>query len=227
MCKTTTAAIDKAYENEYEARTYLGLSQVGHHCPRYLWYCYNNYPQPMPEGRILRLFQLGNVVEDQTIADLKKAGISHFDSQLEVSFEHEGITLRGHIDGKVKGLPENPDKEFLFEHKTCSDKKFTELTRCNNYKLWNEQYWWQVQFYMLGLSLKSTLVIVYNKNTSELYHEFIPIEEERTINKLTDVFNCLLSDQPPERVCPTASWYQAKWCPFYRECFKCSLTKYG
>ena len=216
----TIAKIERHYEETNEPRHRLGLSQAGHKCPRYLWYAHHETPAEQPGGRVLRLFQLGNILEAQTIKDLMDAGIAHYSCQKEVSFEDGDIKLVGHIDGIVQGLPESPKTKHLFEHKTCSSKKFKELIKKGSYKDWNEVYYWQVQFYMLGLGLNRAAVFVYNKDNSELYFERIKVDKPATAAKLIDVFNAIKSEDPPERVCPNAGWYEAKFCPYKKECFK-------
>jgi len=164
---TTVDAINADYEARNVPRNRLGLSQAGHQCKRCLWYIHHGFPAKQPEGRVLRLFQLGNILEDQTIVDLKSAGVSHHSSQKEVRHTRGNLTLTGHIDGIVEGLLESPETPHLFEHKTCSLKKYNELIKCGSYQKWNEVYYWQVQFYMLGLKLTRAAAFVYCKDNSE------------------------------------------------------------
>ena len=50
-----------------ELRPYLGMSQIGHHCERYLWlsfrWCFDSYFEP----RMLRLFARGHREENYSI----------------------------------------------------------------------------------------------------------------------------------------------------------------
>ena len=213
---TMIDAINRAYEINNVPRKRLGLSQCGHKCKRYLWYCHNGFIGAQPEGRVLRLFQLGNILEDQTIADIKLAGFNIHSGQKHVEFTMDGITLTGSIDGIVEGITKTP---HLFEHKTCSLKKFKELTKKGSYRDWNETYYWQTQFYMLGLVLKRAAVFVYCKDDSQLYMERIELDKDATIDRLQDVFQAIGQADPPMRACPDESFFEAKWCPFYIECW--------
>jgi len=217
---TTVDKINQQYEKDNIPRSRLGLSEIGHHCSRYLWFKHHGYENISPEGRVLRLFQLGNILEDQTIADLKNAGFSVTDGQKEVNFTFNNVTLYGHIDGIITGLVESPKTPHLFEHKTCSLKRYRELLKKKDYKAWSEVYFWQVQAYMLGLELSRSAVFVYCKDNSELYMERIKLNKTKTIGKLTQVFDAISLDSPPDRVCPNAGWYQAKMCDFRKICFK-------
>lgn len=215
----TVDLINRAYEQARKPRGYLGLSQCGHECKRFLWYTHKGYEGSAPEGRVLRLFQLGNLIEDQVIGDLSMAGCLVYHQQREVVFTQDGVRLVGHIDGIVTGLVESPATPHLFECKSANKKKFDELLKKGSYAAWNPVYGWQVQFYMLGLKLKRAVAFVYCKDDSCLYMERIRLDREATITKLQSVFEAITRPIEPDRSCPRADWYQAKWCPYHEQCF--------
>ena len=217
--RTSLDLINESYEKTNRSRTRLGLSQAGNKCLRFLWYCHNGYIGDSPDGRVLRLFQLGNIIEDQVIDDLKKAGFNVHGHQKPVKIEYNGITLTGSIDGIVEGLIEAPKTKHLFECKSASKKKYEELIKKGSYEKFNPVYYWQVQFYMIGLGLKRAAVFVYCKDDSRLYIERICLDVESTIGKLQDIFAAIGNTNPPQRVCSDVNWYEAKWCPFFKECF--------
>lgn len=223
----STDLVDLCYEAHRVERDYLGLSACGAECKRHLWYVYQGRPQKPIEGRVLRLFQLGNIIEDQVVEDLTAAGFPVKDSQREVVFTQEEYILKGHIDGIVTGLIEAPKTEHLFECKSCSLKKFKELQKAiaehgktgPAYRQWNEVYYWQVQFYMLGLKLKRAAAFIYCKDNSELVLLRIKLDRQGTIDKLQSVFETIRSPIAPDRTCPRADFFKAKWCPHYHTCF--------
>jgi len=215
---STVKAIDLWYEAQRTQRRRLGLSQAGHKCGRFLWYKHRGYDEPEIDGRILRLFKLGEILENQTIADLRGAGFHVHSQQAPVKIKYEGVTLYGSIDGIIEGLIEAPVTPHLFEHKTASLKKYNELVK-KRYREWNEIYFWQVQFYMIGLGLKRAAVFVYCKDDSRLYQERIPLDKDATVDRLQDVFMAISSESEPERACPRPDWWEARFCPFYEECF--------
>lgn len=47
-------------ENQEPPRPHMGLSQVGHHCDRYLWLNFRWAHVEKFSGRVLRLFQRGH-----------------------------------------------------------------------------------------------------------------------------------------------------------------------
>jgi len=209
-------AVEAWYEANQKPRLHLGLSEIGHECPRYLWYRHNKYHQQQIDGRVLRLFQIGKNIEDQAIIDLTKAGYTITDNQKEVEFDHDGIVLRGHIDGIITGLRESK-KPHLWECKSANDKSFKKLQKVG-YKEWNPVYYAQIQVYMLGLKLNRALVWVEAKNDSKVYTERIKLNQEYAVNTLQSAFEAI-SGSIPERKCPSQSWWKAKFCNFNEVCW--------
>jgi len=206
------------YEANCPARHYLGLSSIGHPCLRWLWYAHKGFDQTAIEGQTLRLFELGNIIESALKKDLRLAGFTIADEQKEVDFTFNNIKLIGHIDGIITSLLES-NKPHLLEIKTANEKSFNELKKAGSYEKWQPKYKSQIHAYMLGLGLDRCLVIVYNKNTSEIYSERIKLDKNWIINRLETVFCAIGYHDPPERLCPRADWHEAKWCGFYGECF--------
>jgi len=215
----TLQAIDLWYEAQRTHRGYLGLSQAGHDCPRWLWYQSHGYTGSEIEGRVLRLFQMGNMVEDQVVADLRACGFTVRDQQREVVFTQDGVRLVGHIDGIVEGLIESPATPHLFECKSANKKKFDELKKLGSYRKWNSVYFWQLQFYMLGLKLTRAAVFVYCKDDSRMYLERLKLDKEATIERLQSIFTSISAATPPGRLCKRADAWQAKFCSFCGPCW--------
>ena len=213
-------AIDTEYERRNIPRSYLGLSECGDKCQRVLWYKYNKIKATRKlDGRILRLFQLGNVLEEQMRKDLMDAGYAMCYDQKEISFEYQGLKLTGHIDGIISNLQES-NKPHLWECKTCNQTSFNKLLKLNSYEQWNEKYKFQVHAYMLGLELDRCLINVYNKNDSNIYTERIKLDKPWIINKLQVVFKTIGRETlPPTRTCPKLDWYEAKWCSYSKTCW--------
>jgi len=215
---STIKALDLWYEANRTQRRRLGLSQVGHKCGRYLWYKHRGYNEKPPSGQTLRLFELGNIIEDHLALDLAAIGVSITDRQKQVRFTMDDITLSGSIDGIATGLIES-SAAHLWECKTMNDKAFSQLLK-HGYEAHNDQYKAQIHAYMLGLKLKKAFVTVYNKNTSQIYQERIQIKKEWIIDNLADVFRTISMPDLPERACPRLDWFEAKMCSFYNVCWE-------
>ena len=210
--------VEAWYEADYKPRHRLGISEVGHKCSRYLWYVHNDYPAVPPEGRLLRLFQLGNLIEDQVITDLLTAGFKIYGRQREKMLEFDGIQIKGHCDGIIENLMES-SKPHLLEIKSSNEKRFKKLVK-SGYEKWDEKYKAQGHVSMLGMGLKRCLVWVENKNDSTTYTERISLDKDYALKVLEKAFSAISSTIMPSRVCPKPDWFEAKWCKFYPVCFR-------
>src|SRR6478609_5921428 len=152
-------------------RPYLGLSQIGHACSRYLWYSFRHCFKPTFPPRIHRLFRTGDIYEYRFVWLLRGIGCTVF----EVDEDGKQFSVEdweGHVRGNTDGVAIFPDKFWragstphpvLLEFKTASDKKFKEVTKVGCEK-WNASYYGQQQSYCGYLELKSSFFCVVNKN---------------------------------------------------------------
>ena len=90
-------------EDNDRFRQHLGMSGIGDDDERKSWLNFRwSLPSPF-KGRMLRLFDLGNHIEDQMVDFITKSGvidISAVDAQ-ETSIEHPLLNFGGSCDGFV------------------------------------------------------------------------------------------------------------------------------
>jgi len=101
-------------QEKQHKRFYLGISGIGNSNQRLVWMRYRWLMPNDWEPRVLRLLDLGNVVEDDLIKKLRKipgASIYDVDSNGK-QFETEALGghVKGHIDGVGRNFP-GMDKE--------------------------------------------------------------------------------------------------------------------
>ena len=210
MVNSIIDMIESKRAGENIPRQHLGLSEIGHKCPRWLWYAHHNTPSKPIEGRIIRLFRTGNIIEDAIISDLESIGIEVTDRQREVVIVNGNITLKGHIDGIASGQ--------LLEIKSASEKYFKQLLKVG-FEKWNPKYKAQAHVYMVLCDLEECMVVVENKNDSNLYIETLKLDRDYVTKLLIDVFAAITPDTPPDRMCPDISWYESKCCKYQEVCF--------
>jgi len=198
----------------YSPRSHLGLSEIGHKCDRYIYNVHNNVPCMRPDERLLRIFKLGNAIEDLIIEDLRTA-YDVFDCQKEIFIEHNGSLIKGHIDGiiYINNIP------HLLEIKSASKSRFNQLKKCG-YEEWSETYKAQIHTYCTICELSKIFVIVYNKDNSDIYEEFIDLNISYAIDVMKRAISIIGVRQRPKMLCPNAGFYRAKMCKFQEECFK-------
>ena len=219
---TTVARIYEAYENDAEDgnRPHLGASLIGHACERYLWLTFRWVDAKKFPGRMLRLFETGQLEEARFVKNLRRIGVEVHDvtpdgRQWRVS--DLGGHFGGSMDGACVGLPEAPKTWHVLEFKTHNDKSFNDLTK-NGVAKAKPQHYAQMQIYMGLTGMERAMYLAVNKNTDELYSErvdFDPVEFAKLKARAERVIN---ANEPPLRCSNDPSWYVCKMCDFHAHC---------
>ena len=111
-------AASRALHDE-PARSYLGMSGIGHPCARKIWYGFRQYSPMTQAGRVEMIFSLGNAVEQEVLRWLQLAGYKVDGQQTEFSALN-GL-FGGHCDGIIYGVTQRP---HILEIKSASATRF-------------------------------------------------------------------------------------------------------
>lgn len=183
------AALEEERAKHADSAFTVRLSSIGK-CQRELWAIRQGIPdEKPPEGRTLMTFNVGSYLEPAVIGWLRTAGYT-VSTQAEIGRQYQvkmpgGVGV-GHLDGIIQwGRPSDDDWRLL-EAKTAKAKKFAELVEAGSYRAWNPGYFDQITAYM-GASqatpgmrdMFDCLVIVLNKDTSEIWAEMIRFDADR------------------------------------------------
>ena len=164
-------------------RQYLGASRLGAACERALQYEFAQAPVDPgreTEGRILRIFERGHVMEDCMVTWLRAAG---FDLRTrkadgdQFGFSAVDGRLQGHIDGVIVGGPEGFAYPALWENKCLGSKSWRDLEK-NRLAVSKPIYHAQVVLYQAYLQLHENPAIftAINADTMEIYTELVPFD---------------------------------------------------
>lgn len=191
----------------------IGMSQIGK-CERFLWAALNGEKPEQPSGRVLTLFQHGNAVEQHVIELLESAGfrvLSEEDGggQFRVS-DPELIDFVGHLDGKIS--LQGDANWSLLEIKSANTKQF-ELLKEAGYEKWKPDYGAQIHAYMGYGQLASAVVVVYCKDTSEIYAERIRFDLDKFSALKAKAGRIFAAETLPERP-EEAKSRHCKFCKF-------------
>ena len=183
-------------------RMHLGMSGVGDN-PRKVWLNFRWSFPLFEKGRILRLFDLGNRIEDQVVDRLKQMENIKVSALDKDGKQYRCSFLAGHFAGSTDGVvknvdPKNPEEVMLLEVKSANNSRFNELQQAESYEQWSSNYAIQIQCYMAALNLSRTLVVVYNKNDSGLYTEIIDAREGVLDEMKQKARQIILATAPPE-----------------------------
>jgi len=211
--KTTASELDEGMI-ESDLRPYLGMSQIGHSCERYLWFAFRWCFTDSYSRRVGRLFNRGHREEEVIIKDLERIGIECYGDQTECNML--GKHVSGHCDGMCTGVLEAPKTEHLLEFKTMNVNAYKDILK-KGVQLSKPQYYAQLQLYMKGLKLKRALFICVNKNDDAYYIERVHYNAKAAkalVEKAQRVLMAEVPIDPP--FAPT--WYECKWCSAKDQC---------
>ncbi len=158
----TLRAADEVLQNQDRQNTprgYLGMSGM-YECTRQVWYGFRMVKRVGFDAATLKRFASGHADEDVFASRLKKvAGIDLITSDPSTGRQigHQDIKghFRGHQDGQIRGLRDDPHNWYVWEHKSVNPNSFKKFGRDidkwgeeNALREWNLTYFNQAQLYM-------------------------------------------------------------------------------
>lgn len=210
-------------------RDYLGGSRLGLECHRalaYEWFALKERKVSHFPGRVLRIFRLGHILEEELVALLRAAGFDLRNEKPDGSqygwSTYNGL-IRGHIDGVILSAPPSLGIKLpaLYEAKSMNNKKFNECKKRGVAKS-HPIYYAQMQTYCAYMNLDHWFFSAYNKDTSELHHEHGDFDQA-TAQWASDRGYAVVSAQVPEelpRITKDPNDYRCGFCDFKERCWK-------
>ena len=198
----TVSAIYSAYEAAADAgwREHLGASSIGTACERALWYSFRWASRARHTGRLLRLFETGNLAEARFVANLRRIGVTVLDLDPDTGRQWNLRDAGGHFGGSMDavavGFPEAPKAWHVCEFKTHGHNSFAKLL-AEGVERSKPLHWVQMQAYMQLAGLDRAFYLAVNKNTDDLYAERIHADPEaaiRLIAKAQAIINARKND---------------------------------
>ena len=199
----------------------LGASGIGEECLRKIWMDWRGYDSTDFGGRMLRLFETGNLQEDRIVSDLKNAGYAVYaeDSNGE-QFTFTDKT--GHFvvktDGVIKGIPSAENTPHVLEIKTHNKKSFEELEK-KGVVISKPMHYYQVQAGMLFSGIERGLYLALCKDNEQFYVRRIK-PDTHTQNDILKRIDILVNAEiRPARIGESPETYPCRWCDFKEVCF--------
>ena len=198
----------------------MGASLIGHDCERYIWLTWRWVLKPEFKGRILRLFDTGKREEPRLIEELRGIGVTVWDTD-ENGEQWRVSACNGHfggsLDGVAQGVPEAPKSTCVLEFKTHSEKSFMDLVK-NKVQASQPKHYDQMQVYMGLMEIDRAMYIAVNKNTDDVYCEWVHYDKDR-FHVLKDRAQSLIdSPNPPGKLSEDPAFYVCKMCSMWKHC---------
>ena len=211
-------------------RNYLGASSLGEPCKRKLQYRYMKTKKDEGkdfDGKTLRIFQVGHNFEELGIAWLVQADfnvLTHDKQGRQFGFDTADVEIQCHVDGIITDGPVAWEYPFLWECKSANEKKFRDF-KMKGIKA-NHTYEVQVALYQAYMELTDNpcLFTVINKNTSEIYYELVPFNQELAqyaSDKAVDILKAVEQNVMLPRIAFN-NMYECRFCQFTDTCWGAS-----
>ena len=196
-------------------RAHLGASEIGKDCGRSLWYNFRWVSWVKFSGRLLRLFETGQLAEERLGSALQAVGLEvhlvNSDGK-QFSFQEFGGHFSGSMDGCALGAFAAPKTWHVLEFKTHNAKSFATLLS-KGVESAKPEHYAQMQMYMHFTGMTRALYIAENKDTSEVYEERVRYDAALAIQLVAKAKRVVFSPTPPKKIADSASSFHCKWCP--------------
>lgn len=246
----TLEAMDRAIilERQLEKpRNYLGASEIGTECSRYLFYSFRNACKKEfsiekdPDGYQREIDRLKTVEDGHYQEELTKKRLRSlpyvelYDNDgtvdekgcpNQIGFQSLLGHFCGHCDGIVKGLLQSPKTWHVFEHKCRYEKFINQLIKIRSEKGekltlldWSIEYYAQAQIYMHEFQLTRHWLVVCSPGGR--MHESIRTEYKPTYAEmLIEKAKNIIFDNfsIPAKINNKREFYQCNWCKFKGIC---------
>ena len=213
----TREAIFHGYEEDASEgfRPHLGASLIGKDCERALWYDFRWTTRSRYAGRVLRLFETGQLEEARLVRNLRRTGATVLEVDPQTGRQWRVEAVGGHFGGSmdavVINLLEAPKTWHVLEFKTHAAKSFADLV-AKKVRESKPQHFAQMQVYMHLAGLTRAMYLAVNKDDDDLYVERVeadPAFAEKLLEKARRVIFAAL---PGARISEDPTWYQCRWC---------------
>lgn len=218
----TAAAIFRHYESTAEdgRRPHMGASLAGHECERFLWNSFRWAYAERHEGRVLRLFETGQMQEARIVANLRAIGCEVSEGPApgeQWRFAAIGGHVGGSMDAAVRGLPESPDDWHVAEFKTSNDRAFRDLVK-RGVRDAKPLHHAQMTLYMGWSEMPQAVYVCVNKNTDDLHIERVPFDQAAFDGLMRKLERIVRAAEPPPRISDDADAKDCAYCPFHKLC---------
>jgi hypothetical protein len=105
----------------------------------------------------------------------------------------------------------------IVEIKTAKDASFR-IFKSKGVKLWNPQYYAQIQAYMGMSGIYKAYILVLNKDNSELSDELVEFDAKYYKALEDKALMIATADVEPPRISGSPLWYKCKSCKYNKVC---------
>jgi hypothetical protein len=201
-----------------EERRYIGASSIGNECSRAIWYSYNAI-QGLPFDPALKTtFEVGKRLESMLLDYVEETGLRierpGYGNDWLFCQDSEVPIFQGHLDAILHVHVDSPS---VLEIKTAKNSRF-QLFKKYNLKQAHYPYFLQLQSYMGMMGFQQAVILIINKDTSELHSEWVDFEEHIYRQLRIKALAISTIDCPPEKINKSPLFYLCNRCKYKDIC---------
>jgi len=237
-----TEQLDIALQKERakeKKRNYLGSSGLGKSCDRALQFEYLHIDVDLGKefsGTLLRTFEAGHVFEDLMAKWIRMAGFNlHTETSQGEQYGYWAMNgrLQGHVDGIISSGPPTIHALYpcLWESKSLKASSWRD-TKKKGVALSKPVYAAQISMYQAymaptipGIEKNPALFTAINKDTSEIYWEWVPFNgqlAQRISDRSVNIIHACDAGEWLPRVSRYDTHMDCKMCPWRARCWEMS-----
>lgn len=229
----TLAAVDSALEAEAASkppRHYLGMSSVGHPCPRKPWLDWRWVSHVRFNAAALKRFHDGHEGEELQAKRLRmvpgiELHIVDSNTGRQFGFEDCRGHFKGHMDGAILGVLQAAKTWHVWEHKQVSEKKLEALKKLKRdkgekeaFRAWDETYYGQGMLYCHYSGMTRHFLTVSTPGGRDSISCRTNENPEHAMRLIAKAERLIAAHDPPPRLSEDPAWYQCKMCDHYAFC---------
>jgi hypothetical protein len=200
-----------------ERRAYIGASNIGNPCKAALQYSLRGYPQKEPPAPVLRIFEIGHLIEDLVVKDLQQAGVNVLPVNTDTGQQWEYTAFSGHLRGHADGLILTKEGYEILEIKSMKDRKWQKF-KTQGIRISHPIYFDQMQILMGLAKLKTAWMVSYNKDNSLYHAERVSFDQYRYTELLIKALS-VVRGPSTERISNTPSCFECSYCNYKPHCW--------
>lgn len=204
-------------QDSNDIRDYIGASIIGSDCLRQIWYEFKGTKAEQVPTKTRRTWAIGKWLERLVMEWLDDAGIELGVLQKKTLTSVLIPKFQGHVDTVWVG--KSNKIKAIIEIKTAKDASFKVFVK-KGVKIWDPQYYAQIQSYMGMSGIFSTYILVLNKDNSDISDELVIFDavfyaslEQKALMISTAVI-------APPKINGSPIFYKCKMCKFNKVCHK-------
>lgn len=205
-----------------EHRTHLGASVIGHACSRNIWYAFRWVRREVFDGRMLRLFNRGNLEEKRWHEWLRGIGFQVWEVDPNTGKQFRIYGAKFHYGGSTDAFgalpyPELIGLNLLLEFKTFNTKQFSLLDK-DGLIVARPQHYAQMSSYGRAYGFKYGLYCATNKNDDDIHIECVALDWAQADDLTRKAEDIIFAVNPPPKLSLQPAYYECTYCPFRGPC---------